>query len=219
MKHKILSAFAFISFITIQSSASEGPLKVGNFDPIVCEVMTNKIVKEFLPQATALNKGVLPSGSITAMWSNIGDEKVEPYFASRPAQLEESSPYVHEANNNPHVQKILEFMKKNKDEPLHNRIKLWNIYNLSVDAVYAQREQKTIPEINLLPITVVGIMLMNQDLIFTESETLSFGGAIAAEISILQYIFDQDPLAFRHMYEKSCTSAPYYDYPTQHEKE
>ena len=196
MNHKILSAFAFISFITIQSSASEGPLKIGNFNPFVSSVAAKKINECFIRNATRLNKGIMLSGSIANMCMDIVSQTPDLYYATHQAQLTASADYIHAANSNSKVQEIVTLIETHKDAPLQKRIELWDLYYLAAHTAFSAIVHKAIPKLDLSSNNVVGLIYLNQDLTFDELETISFGGAVAAEISIMQFFFESDLEAF-----------------------
>lgn len=182
------------------SETKNGPLQVGNFDPIVSQTATNKIKEYYIPEATKRNNGTLPAGSVTAMWDAIANAGVSPYFEEYPDQLEASAPYIVRANNNEVTTNMYERASRNIGST-DIRALLWETYSLGAAIIFGLLEQETIPKLDLKPISIVGIMEANQDLTFTPEESTSFGGAIAATISVMNLIYKSDPVAFRELYK------------------
>lgn len=196
----------FLSFLCIYTSiahgasiTNKGPLQVGNFDPYVSQVATNKINQYFLPTATKRNNGTFPTGSVAAMWQEIGKEGVTAYFKSHKDKLKASAAYVERSNDCDAATSFYN-LAHNSRWPTDIRAFQWNNYILTAACVFGLLEKETIPKLNLKPISVVGIMKENQDLTFTSEESVSFGGAIAATISVMNLIYKTDPAAFKMIY-------------------
>jgi hypothetical protein len=202
--------YALLVSTTLAFSAGtseKGPLQIGKFFPYVSQTATNQINEHYLPKAKATNNGTLPSGSIAAMWQAIGEQGVQPYFEAHRDQLEASALYIDDANNN-ELTEILYRRAHNCTGETTEKALLWELYSLASISVFGLIEKESIPEINLKPISVVGIMKANQSLTFAPEETASFGGAIASTISIMNLIYKDAPDAFKLIYKNFLPREP-----------
>lgn len=182
------------------NTASSGPLHVGNFSPEVNTAVTNRF-KDFLQSARDANGGEIPSGSIATMLRSIADKSVTPYFEEHPVQLAASSKYIDQANKNSIVLSTYNEISR-MSASIEMRSLLWHTLLLAASEAYDALQKEAIPKLNLNIPTVTGTILLNQQLIFSPDEMVSYGGEIAAEISIIQLIFNEDKSTFFEMFKK-----------------
>lgn len=194
---KLILSILCLSACIIYPAA--GPLVPGKPTPYVANTYNNAVAATLLT-AKEKNNNIEPTGSVVEMWRLIKDQGIL-NFEDAPFYQITSAGFVKKINTNTLVAKSWSGVLAAKDAELKTRIARWYEYIGATNVVLGTIEKKGIKKLNLLNPTMVGIILNNPHLYFTQEEATVFGAAIEAEVDICQLCYDTDPEAFNTMYK------------------